>query len=96
MSTRTNDPADPVGIESTRWSVDAAPSGIDHRRVGDRGRVPAPRHYAAVLAAEVMRLRRELRANTDLAQGAHAQWAGAADSEQGEDLDRIEACERAA
>lgn len=95
MSTRTNDPADPVGIESTRWRVDAPPSGIDHRG-GDRGRVPAPRHYAAVLAAEVMRLRRELRANTDLAQGAHAQWAGAAGSEQGEDLDRIEAYERAA
>jgi hypothetical protein len=92
MSTRTTDRADPVGTESTRWSANPPPGRIDRRS----GRAPASRHYAAVIAGEVLRLRRELRTDTELERGAHARWAAVARSEQRADLDVTEAQERAA
>lgn len=92
MSTRTTDRAHLVGAESTRRSADPAPGRIDR----GAGRVPAPRHYAAVLAGEVLRLRQELRANTDLEQGADAYWMAVARSERSADIDVTAAHERAA
>ena len=92
MSTRTTDRAEPVGTDGIPGSANPAPGHIDRRS----GRVPAPRHYAAVIAGEVLRLRREWRANTELERGAHARWAAVARSEQRADIDVIEAQERAA